>query len=359
MDPRETGFALERLIGAAVKTLHSSIRHLSESEIKTELADSSLNGVDHWISYTGQHILIQTKWRETTTQPEVGQFLACVDRIRSRIPEEDEVYLIWASKTEPTKNAKAVLAERNVYLVCCSISMEALARNVVCWVAETFGLDPTPGLLLFPVSRVGRATAKASSCVLTGGSSSSNPILTWDETEEGKRAIQEAQQLIQNLQNSVGRKVQNSLSQYGTSELMSIVNAAFPQRAEDWWNGSVSKVNFNSMLRSLKSLCVPTKTKHFHSRSLFCYCKMRYISTELASQVAAYMSKRTQMISSGSAWAKKLAMLVCQPEPMTQEEFKACVVNCQDYWMHVNRDGKIEKVPSGLENQFFYNYYAN
>ncbi len=355
MNPRETGFALEALIESGAKAL--GLHHKSEQEIKAEFGDS-MNGVDHWISRAEMpHILVQTKWRETTTQPEVAQFLACVDRIQARIPGE-EVYLLWVSKTEPTKHAKAILSERNVDIVCCSVSIEALARNVLCWIAESYGIDPTPGLLTIPIRRASRS--------VMGGASSVPPApvtpivkLSWDETEEGKRSIKEFQDLLQSMNASVFRRIQNALGQYGVYDIQSIVNAGFPMRPEDWWAGTHSKINFNSLLKALAKICVPTKTKAFQSRNLFFYCKMRHISTELANHVATYMGKRTQMIKAGSDWAKKTPVLLCQPEPMTQEEYKSVVVHSQDYWMYVNRDGTIQKVPSGLENQFFYNYYAN
>jgi hypothetical protein len=358
MDPRESGLALETLIGASVKAL--GVKHLSESEIKTELGDSTMNGVDHWITYKSAHILIQTKWRDTTTQPEVAQFLACVDRIQTRIPTEESVFLLWACKTEPTKNATAVLVERNVAIVSCGVSIESLARNVLCWVAESYGLDPAPGFCEIPVRLVPRiATGMPRGTPVATPNAPPAPKIVFDETDDGKRAILNAQQFITSLHQTIGRRIQNSLSCGGLMDTMSIVNAGFPQKVEDWWSGTITKVNFNSILRALKGICVPTKTKNFQSRSLFVYCKMRYISTELAGQVAGYMALRTKMIGDGSSWAKKMPMLICTPEPMTQEEFKACVVHCADYWMHVNRAGVIEKVPSGIENQFFMNYYAN
>ncbi len=383
MDPREAGFVLERLIGTAAKLL--PIKHLSEPEIKTELGDSSLNGVDHWISYMNAHILIQTKWRESIGQSEVAQFLACADRIQSRFAEGDEVYLVWVSKHEPTKNSMATLVARNVHTVCCSVSVEALARCAILWIAETLGLDPMPAMGAFTVSRVGRAVTQKSACVVgsSGGASggavgsaggggyasaggSGAPVrpptptkVLRDETEAGQRDIHDFQQLINDLHRSIGMRMQNALSCCGFREPMTVVHAGFPQRVEDWSNGTTNKVNFNSVLRSLRTICVPTKTKRFQSQHLFLYCKMRYISTELASRVPAYMAKRTQMIGEGSAWAKKTPVLLCVPEPMTQEEFKACVGNCSDAWFNVNRAGVIEKVPSGIENQFFMNYYVN
>lgn len=370
MDPREAGFALERYIQQAVKALHPSLIHRSEQEIKTELDDSTLNGVDHWITFKPEskeshHILVQTKWRETITQPEVAQFITCVDRIQSRIPTEDTVILLWACKCEPTKNSKAILTDKSVDIVCCGISIESLARCVMCWVSETLGLDPVTGFREIPMRTAVRIPIARSSSSCSSSSSGTYTSMSicskvqWDETEEGKFAIQNFQQYLTNLSNSVGNRVRNALSFCGMSESMSIVNAGFPERVEDWWNGKNNKVNFNSILRALKGICVPTKNKNFESRNLFLYCKMRFISTELARHVAEYMGKRTQMIGKGSAWAKKVPVILCTPDPMTQEEFKATVVHCRDYWMHVNRAGVIEKVPSGIENQFFMNYYAN
>jgi hypothetical protein len=92
-------------------------------------------------------VLIQDKWREVTSQPEVGQFLQCADRISSRLPKEDKIYLIWCSKKEPTSFSLAMLLEKNVNIVVCGTSIENLARLCILQICDCLNLDPLQSLI--------------------------------------------------------------------------------------------------------------------------------------------------------------------------------------------------------------------
>jgi hypothetical protein len=352
MDPRAQGIRLEELIHTGIQAISTEIRILREQEIRTEYADQSINGIDHWIQYGTIHIFAQTKWRDTTTQPEVSQFLSCVDRIQARIPADSQVVLLWIGKVEPTKHSMSLLAERNVEVVCSSVSVESLARNVVCWVGEIFGLDPGAGLCSIPIVRRAVRTTQTSTYIAPP------KILTYDETEEGKAARSGMESYIQEkMLNVIWRKIQNYVLNAPVLNVYTVFETTYPSKLEDWSNGKFRKINFNGILKTFKGMTYPTKQKPTNSYSLFAYCRLRFISTELAALSLEYGQKRDAMISAKSAWAKNLPTITCKAEPMTDEEYRGAVVLCNDYYY---TNGKLEKVANtSLNYQFFNNYFAN
>ncbi len=359
MDARESGFELEHLIERGVRAL--GLQHRNEQEIRTEFSDQSMNGVDHWITYSAPespptHILIQTKWRETTTQPEVAQYLSCVDRIQSRIESGQRIHLLWVCKTEPTRHARTILTERRADIVCCGVSIEMLARNAIAWIAETCGLDPAPGWREIPIRRVERPITQPTNFIAPA---SRYAAVAPDETPEGRAKITEFQLYLQSLHQSVGRRIQSALNQLGNYELQTVVHSMFPMTVDEWQNGSHPKVDYNRLLRALAKLCVPTRTKHYPSRSLLFYCKMRCLSIEFASHIAEFHKRRAGLMNSGLAYARSISHPNCIPEPMTQEEYTGLVVHCDDYWVSINRNGAIERVPSGIQYHFYNHYNTN
>jgi hypothetical protein len=351
------GFALEALIGAGVKALRcdsgsdgttAAPRHLGEQEIRSHFSDASLNGVDHWILYEGQHIFAQTKWKETVSQPEVAQFLGCVDRLMARIPESERsaVYLLWVCKHMPTKHSLSILAERAVDVVCCSVSIEMLARNAIGWVAETYGLDPIPGLQTVPIKRALRTAAVASALGVTvpaaapaAASRAAVVGAAWDETTAGVAARAEMMDVLRVLHDCVTRKLLKAASSCPTVDVRMILEANFPLTLDGWTDGRYSRVNFNALLRTVKVVCCPTRSKKTHSSLLFFYCKVRYLSTELGRLAQEYMAKRGLMLGEKSSWARRLPTLVCTPEPMTHTEYLGLVTHCEDYCLNVVLDG--------------------
>ncbi len=351
-DPRIQGLRLEELIHKGIQAISSEIRILNEQEIRTEYSDQSINGVDHWIQYGTTHIFAQTKWRDTTTQPEVSQFLSCVDRLQARIPENSQVVLLWIGKIEPTKHSMSLLAERNVEIVCSSVSVEALARNVLCWVGEIIGMDPTSGLRTIPISRRTGQITQASSYVAPP------KAVLYDDTEEGKSARTAMETYIQQkMVNGIWRKIQNYVLNAPVINVHTVFESTFPSRMEDWSNGKFRKINFNAILKTFKGMAYPTKQKATSSYSLFAYCRLRYISTELATLSLEYGQMRDAMIRDKSAWAKLLPTIACKAEPMTEEEYRGAIALCNDYYYW---NGKSEKVPNtSLNYQFFNNYFTN
>ena len=107
----------------------------------------------------------------------------------------------------------------------------------------------------------------------------------------------------------------------------------------------------------MKAVTYPTKTKHFRSQCFFFYIKLRYISVELATIATQYNTCREQMLTNKSVWARKLPQIKCSAEPMTDVEYRAQVVHCEDYWMNTyGPGGTIVKKPSGLDYQFHQQY---
>jgi hypothetical protein len=100
-----------------------------ENEIKKLLNDPSINGVDHYLVCEDKHIFIQDKWKIHVSQHEVSQFLDCVSRIICRL-KLDNVYMIFVSKTKPTKFAVKSLEDKNAILLVNDSWNEILAKLV-------------------------------------------------------------------------------------------------------------------------------------------------------------------------------------------------------------------------------------
>lgn len=141
--PQKLGFKLEDLIHKGVSVLDPTFICRKEQDIRDMFKDQSINGVDHWITIGKNHILIQDKWCETFTQVQASQFLNCVKKIRKRLDPSENVFLIWASKCSPTKNAQADMHDEKVKIIVCNVSIQALARHVIEQIASLFRLDPT------------------------------------------------------------------------------------------------------------------------------------------------------------------------------------------------------------------------
>ncbi len=342
-DPRKLGMDLEDLIHNAIAALDPSFQCRKEQEIRDLFNDQSLNGVDHWITKGKNHILIQDKWRETTTQPEVSQFLSCVDRIQARMGPTDKVFLIWAGKYSPTKHALASLNERKVRIIHCDMSIQALARNVILYIAELFGMDPTPALKVVPtVQRQAEVTQPATFKVSAPVPEPKTPKITFDETDEGKAAKAQMISFIEKqLVQHIHRLMCNAQYQNHMSNI-SIVDGEFPKTVADWTTGKFAKVDFNSILKSLKTNNYPTKTSNKQMLFFEMYCKMRYISTLLAPFALEYTAKRNALIANKSVWAKTLPTLKCKAEPMMDEEFRGAVIYTREY---------IDEMKIGLERE--------
>jgi hypothetical protein len=354
--PQSIGFALEALIGEGIKAL-TGLTHKNEQEIRSLFNDASMNGVDHWISYSdlsgmSQHVLAQTKWRETSSQPEVSQFLSCVDRICARLPSDEQrsVYLVWICKHSPSRHALRLLEERRVSIVCCDVSPEMLARNAVGWVAETFGLDPTPGLLRIPIRRARRVVADLPSSVpavrcsasasasAAAAAATATAALLYDETEAGRAARAALEGLLVRIQGDITRRLFAALR--GASDLLILLESVFPTNLDVWGSCRFTKVNFNAFLRSLKPLCVPTRSRRgVTSSQYFIYVKMRALSIDLSRYANEYNTKRSTMVVERSLWARRLPTLVCSPEHMAESEYLSTIVFCDDYTLHVEREG--------------------
>lgn len=342
---RVAGMELEGLIGRCVGKLLDAdgrtVTHKNEQEIRSYFGDASLNGVDHWISLSGEHILAQTKWKETTTQPEVAQFLSCADRIISRLPEMERghVFLLWISKSEPTRHARAILAERGVDVVCCSISLEMLVRNVIGWVCETWGLDPTPAFQTVPLRRMARVGIAESKIPIAVVTERLVGRIEWDETATGLVAKEDLLGILQLIQDAVTTPLLLAASACPIGDIGLVVQANFPLSRDAWLSGSYSRINYNALLRTIKVLCCPTRTKRVATAVLEFYNRVRGLSSDLARLANEYMARRAVMVGEKSAWARRLPVLTCVPEPMTDTEYSGLVVLCSDYVPVVLLDG--------------------
>lgn len=335
--PAELGFKLEELIHNALYKI-DGVECMKEQDIRNYFDDQSFNGVDHWIKYRDNHILIQDKWKESIAQPEISQFLTCVERIQARNSKSDNYYLIWAAKKEPTSNALKSLNERNVNVITCSTSISSLARIVVMDICEAFDINPVIALMTIPSYKKLNITSQVSQREHVA-----TQTITYDDLDEGKQKKTELINIIQQIQNGPFRKVINSLGMCPIPQVRELAMTVLPKSVENWQQLKPTKLNYNKLVSDLKKICWPSKTKKVYYGTLNSYIKLHYISKELTELTQKYMNLRHQMITSKSAWAKGTLDIKCEYEPITQEDYTSACKFTDGYWQ-------------GMEYQFWQEY---
>jgi len=344
MNPVQEGFALEDLIYKASLNLPNLTHSKRENEIKTHFADSSLNGVDHWIQVGNTHIFIQDKWKESMGQQEVSQFLTCVQRITERLGENQTIYMFWCSKKEPTAHSLKLLNEKEVNVINCSSNIENLARNIIMEICDLLDTEPSSCLIEIKSKPKG---------VTVGGTKS--VVIRYDDTDDGKKLIEDMKNYMETIQNNVFRRVYQAYSMDSIYELQSLMT--FPQSKDDWMKHS--KLDFSAFMKAVKNVCWPTNKKKLMSRNLFFYVKMRKLTCELSKYVNDYELKRKNLLKNKSEWATGIPTLKCVAEPITEAEFKGAISNCEDYTFNSIVSGKINKVQNMSLNNAFYGHQCN
>ena len=335
--PSELGFKLEELIHNALSKI-DGFECLKEQDIRNNFNDQSFNGVDHWIKYKDNHILIQDKWKETITQPEIAQFLTCVERIQARNSKTDNYYLIWVAKKEPTSNALKSLNERNVEIITCSTSISSLARIVVMDICETFDINPVISLMNIPSCKNLKTTNQVSQ-----REHITIQTVTYDDSDEGKQKKNELLSIIQQIQNGPIKKAINTLTRCPSSQANELAMMVIPKTVDEWHQSKPNKFNYSKLLSDLKKICWPTKSKKVYYGTLNSYIKLHFISKELTELVQKYMNLRHQMISDKSLWAKGTLDIKCDYEPITEGSYTSVCKFTDGYW-------------KGMEYQFWQEY---
>jgi len=312
MNPVESGRTLEDIVHLATLKI-PDVKSYREYDIRTHFEDPSLNGVDHWLQIGNKHILIQDKWRETTSQPEVAQFLQCTQRISARLPKDDKIYLIWCSKKEPTSFSLAMLLEKNVNIVICGTTIENLARLCILQICDCIDVDPIPSLVEI---RSFQKTMDRSKLMID----------LYDDSQDKKDMNSSILKI-----HDIFIKTYNSIQ---SDELKSFVQSFLPR---DLDYTKYSKIDFNFFLKSLKPLCIPTKTKKFSSELYLFYVKMRKISVSLTILANDYETKR-KAFSKKSSWAKTLCIIRCIPEPISESEYNSTILYCSDYYIDIEKN---------------------
>ena len=311
MNPVESGRTLEDIVHLATLKI-PNIKSYREYDIRNHFEDQTLNGVDHWLHLGQTHILIQDKWRETTSQPEVAQFLQCAQRISSRLPKEDTIFLIWCSKKEPTAYSQAILLEKHVNIVVCGTTIENLARLCILQICDCFNIDPIPSLVEIRSFQTSMDRTKLI-------------VDMYDDSKERK----ELNGIIEKIY-SYFTKIYEVIE---SDELKSFVESFLPKEKDFT---KYSKIDFNFFLKSLKPLCVPTKTKKFSSNLYLFYVKMRKLSIQLTILGNEYETKRKTFMKK-SSWAKTLLTFKCLPEPISESEFNSTIIHCSDYYVDIEK----------------------
>jgi hypothetical protein len=135
------GYLLEEKIRFLISLLPGVLYNISTDEgIKKHFNDNTLNGVDNYIQFRTFYILIQDKWvARPASQPQAAQFLNCVDKISEKIG--NNVFLIWACRTPPSRNAIPDLNRKKVKIICSDTSVDELAQCVKDYVRELINVQ--------------------------------------------------------------------------------------------------------------------------------------------------------------------------------------------------------------------------
>lgn len=135
------GYLLEEKIRLQVSSLPSVLYNISSDEgIKKHFNDNTLNGVDNYIQFRTFYILIQDKWvARPASQLQAAQFLNCVDKILEKIG--NNVFLIWACKTPPSRNAIPDLNRKKVKIICSDTSVDELTQCVIEYIKELINVQ--------------------------------------------------------------------------------------------------------------------------------------------------------------------------------------------------------------------------
>jgi len=135
------GYLLEEKIRFLISLLPGVLYNISTDEgIKKHFNDTTLNGVDNYIQFRTFYILIQDKWvARPASQQQAAQFLNCVDKISEKIG--NNVFLIWACRTPPSRNAIPDLNRKKVKIICSDTSVDELAQCVKDYVRELINVQ--------------------------------------------------------------------------------------------------------------------------------------------------------------------------------------------------------------------------
>lgn len=350
MDAREEGFELERLIHEAALRIPGVTHCKREAEIRAHLNDASLNGIDHWIQVGSVHIFIQDKWKETIGQQEVAQFLGCVDRLKGNkhIADTDTTHLIWASKTRPSKNCEKLLKEKECHTIISHKSIGFLAKSVISTVCLLLNVSANDSLATI----VDPVAVKVKPAAAAVAKQQQQVQREYDDTEEGKVELQAMRDTIQKILSTTLLKIQNC-----TSIPYDILNSlSYPRSVDEWFDGKITKIDFNKFLRGLKENCVPTVRKPVRSEVLFFYVKMMKLSDLFAKDVAIYEQRRKALLAKKSKVAKQLPALKCEPQLITEALYKSMCIHCSDFYFNSMANGQIVKRVEPRVANAFYTY---
>jgi hypothetical protein len=315
LNPSQLGYKLEELIHNEMIRFPNVICY-RENDIKDEFKDSSLNGIDHWIKKDNINILIQDKWKDSITQPEIAQFLTCAERLKSLIISSESLlpsfYLIWVSKIQPTSFGLKLLEEKNVITIINSKSIQSLSREVYWRIGDLLddifdNKQSNVSTTLIPEKR---------------------KKIIYDDTDEGISIYNELV-TIQYEIHTYFQKIIMIINSCGGDLGISTINL-FPDSLDKWKN--FKKIDYNEFLRIAKKICVATKQKRVMSHFMEYYTKARALSVNLSQSVIKYTHLYHKLSINKSLKIKSFPLLKCTPEPMSQSEFTASIKNTNGYY---------------------------
>jgi hypothetical protein len=156
-------------------------------------------------------------------------------------------------------------------------------------------------------------------------------VPTFDETPEGKRDQEAMKQFITSIKQGILQRAENAMHQDGVPDVFTLWQSSMPRSLESWWNGTLTKVDFNAYLKTVKNICWPSPKKQLPFRNLCYYVKIRKLSLDFLSVAQEYETRRKGLLAKKSIWAKALPVFKADAEPITDAEFRGAVKHTKEY----------------------------
>lgn len=317
------GCELENIINEGIKLLPQTTSY-TEEEIRSKYEDHSLNGVDHMVVHKDRVIFIQTKWKKTTRQQEVSQFIDCMNRIQSRdssLPTKRVA--MWVCQKSPTRYALSSLKDINCKIVSCNVSIGMLAKNTILTLCELFEIPShissvIIGSMPSPPSTTELENVRETHVV--------EHKVSFDETDEGKRFKETIERLIQQVCNFRYHLTNGS---GGKSDIFNAIESVIPYEISRWKRSGT--IRYHSIVKSLKKMCTPSKKNPCEIQDYVAYIAICGGSVAIARMAEQYTQLRDGAIEKGSAYAKELVKYKCTPCPINEAEFKERAKYCSNY----------------------------
>ena len=114
---------------------------------------------------------------------------------------------------------------------------------------------------------------------------------------------------------------------FNIESFKALIDTTIPLKLDDYLSQKYTIVYFNKLLDKLK--------EHVNDNiSAIIYCKLRYVSTQLAPIALEFNAKRKELISEKSQLGKTLPQIKCSADPLSQHEYEFLMSKYPNPRMH-------------------------